>query len=103
MILPLNFYLILAAIIFSFGLFGVLTRRSIVIIIMCIELMFNAVNINFVAFSSYLGLAPVRGQIFAIFVMLISAVEMGVGMGIALLLYKNRTTVEVNRINLMRW
>lgn len=103
MTLTLNHFLVLSAALFCIGLYGALTRRSVVIIVMCIELMFNAVNINLVAFAYFLGLAQLRGQVFAIFVMVVSACEMGIGMGIALLLYRNRQTVEVDKINLMKW
>lgn len=101
--LTLNQVLGLSALIFAIGLFGALTRKSIVIVVMCIELMFNAVNINLVAFSYFLGLEALRGQAFAIFVMVVSACELGLCMGIAILLYRNRATVEVDKINLMKW
>lgn len=103
MTLTLNHFLVLSATLFCIGLYGALTRKSVVIIVMCIELMFNAVNINLVAFAYFLGLSQLRGQVFAIFVMVVSACEMGIGMGIALLLYRNRQTVEVDKINLMKW
>lgn len=103
MALTLNHFLVLSAALFCIGLYGALTRKSVVIIVMCIELMFNAVNINLVSFAYFLGLPQLRGQVFTIFVMVVSACEMGVGMGIALLLFRNRQTVEVDKINLMKW
>lgn len=93
----------LAAGVFTIGLFGALTRKSVVIVVMCIELMFNAVNMNLVAFAYFSGLAELRGQAFAVFVMVVSAAEMGLAMAIAILLYRNRATVEVNKINLLKW
>ena len=95
--------LLLGAGIFSLGLLGALTRKSVIIMVMCIELMFNAVNINLVAFAYYSGLTSLRGQAFAVFVMVVSACEMGLAMAIAILLYRNKGTVEVNKANLMKW
>lgn len=103
MTITLNQVLMLAAGLFSIGLFGALTRRSVVIMVMCIELMFNAVNLNFVAFAYFSGLPQVRGQVFAVFIMVVSAAEMGLAMAIAILLYRNKATVEVNKINLLKW
>lgn len=95
--------LFLSAGLFSIGLLGALTRKSVIIVVMCIELMFNAVNINLVAFAYFSGLQALRGQAFAIFIMVVSAVEMGLAMAIAILLYRNKGTVEVNKANLMKW
>ncbi len=101
--ITLNQVLILSAILFSIGTFGALTRKSIVIVVMCIELMFNAVNLNFVGFAFFSGLESLRGQVFAIFVMVVSAAELGLCMAIAIMLYRNRATVQVDRINMMKW
>jgi NADH-quinone oxidoreductase subunit K len=101
--ITLNQVLALAAALFSVGLFGALTRKSVIIVVLCIELMFNAVNINLVAFTFFSGFTALRGQAFAIFVMVVSAAEMGLAMAIAILLYRNRATVEVDKINLMKW
>lgn len=101
--ITLNQVLILAATMFTIGLYGALTRKSIVIVVMCVELMFNAVNLNLVAFSYFTGLAALRGQAFAVFVMVVSACELGLCMAIAILLYRNRATIEVDRINIMKW
>lgn len=95
--------LLLAAGIFSIGLLGALTRKSVIIVVMCIELMFNAVNINLVSFAYFSGVAALRGQVFAIFIMVVSACEMGLCMAIAILLYRNKGSVEVNKANLMKW
>ncbi len=101
--ITLNQVLILAAALFAIGLYGALTRKSVVIVVMCIELMFNAVNLNLVAFSFFTGLSALRGQAFAIFVMVVSACELGLCMAIAILLYRNRATVQVDEINMMKW
>ncbi len=101
--ISLSQMLILAAGVFSIGLLGALTRKSVIIVVMCIELMFNAVNINLVAFAFYSGLEAIRGQVFAIFIMVVSACEMGLAMAIAILMYRNKGTVEVNKANLMKW
>jgi NADH:ubiquinone oxidoreductase subunit K len=96
-------YLILAAILFCLGIFGLLTRRNAVGILMSIELMFNAVNINFVAFSRYLTPQYLTGQIFAIFIITIAAAEAAVGLAIVLLIYRNFRGIEVDKINFMKW
>ena len=96
-------YLILSAILFSLGIFGLLTRRNAVGVLMSIELMFNAVNINFVAFSRYLTPQYLTGQIFAIFVITIAAAEAAVGLAIVLLIYRNFRGIEVDKINFMKW
>ena len=99
----LNQMLILAAGVFSIGLLGALTRKSVIIVVMCIELMFNAVNINLVAFSFYSGLEALRGQVFAIFIMVVSACELGLCMAIAIMLHRNRETVAVDELDVMKW
>ena len=94
-------YLILSAALFTIGIIGVLTRRNIMIILMSIELMMNAVNINLIAFSSHLG--HVTGQIFAIFVITVAAAEAAVGLGIVIAMFKNKETMNINEIDLMKW
>lgn len=98
---PLEYYLILSAIIFSIGSIGVLTRRNAIIIFMCIELMLNAVNISLVAFSAFLG--DSTGQIFVFFVMAVAAAEAAVGLAIVLALFRNKKTVYVDEINILKW
>ncbi|CBE69780.1 MAG TPA: NADH-quinone oxidoreductase subunit NuoK [Patescibacteria group bacterium] len=100
---PLSYYLILSVILFGIGMFGALTRRNAVGILMALELMFNAVNLNFVAFSRYLPQALMQGQIFAIFVITVAAAEAAVGLAIVLGLYRNFQTINVDEINLMKW
>lgn len=99
----LTHYVILSSILFCVGIFGVLTRRNAVAILMSIELMFNAVNINFVAFSKFVTPGEFIGQIFAIFVITIAAAEAAVGLAIVLLIYRNFKGINVDNINLMKW
>ncbi len=99
----LTHYLILSAILFCLGIFGLLTRRNAVGVLMSIELMFNAANINFVAFSRYITPQYLTGQVFAIFVITIAAAEAAVGLAIVLLLYRNFRGIEVDKINYMKW
>ena len=94
-------YLILAAAIFTVGVVGVLTRRNIMIILMSIELMMNAVNINLIAFSRHFD--QVTGQVFAIFVITVAAAEAAVGLGIVIAMFKNKETMNINEIDLMKW
>jgi NAD(P)H-quinone oxidoreductase subunit 4L len=99
----LEHYLILSAVLFSIGLYGALAKRNIIIILMCIELMLNAVNISMVAFSRFVTPVILTGQIFAIFVMVVAAAEAAVGLAIVIALYRNRETIESTKIDLMKW
>ncbi len=94
-------YLALSAALFSIGLIGVMVRRNIIIVLMSIELMLNAVNINLAAFSSQLHEAT--GQVFAIFIIAVAAAEAAVGLGIILAFYRNKETLNVDEMNIMRW
>src|SRR6056297_3281065 len=96
-----EYYLLLSAAIFCIGLFGVLTRRNALIFLMSVELMLNAANINFVAFSWYHG--DLTGQVFALFTTAIAAAEVAVGLGIILVLYRNFKDVDVTKATTMRW
>jgi len=96
-------YLALAAILFSIGLFGVLTRRNVIGILMSLELMFNAANINFVAFNKYIITDGLTGQIFAIFIIVVAAAEAVVGLAIVLLIYRNWQGIDMDHINIMKW
>ena len=104
---PLTYFQLLSAALFSIGLYGVLARRSAVLIVMSIELMLNAVNINLIAAASHLegegSFLNFDGQIIAIFVITIAAAEVGLALAIILRMYRNRATVDVNEINLMKW
>ncbi len=99
----LNQFLILAAALFAMGVYGLLVRRNIVLILLSVELMLNAVNINLVAFESVLVTSDAIGQIFAIFVITIAAAEVGIGLAIVLLIFRNRRSANVDDLNLMRW
>jgi NADH:ubiquinone oxidoreductase subunit K len=96
-------YLSLSAILFAIGFFGVLTRRNAIGILMSIELMFNAVNINFVAFNRYITPTEFTGQVFAVFTIVIAAAEATVGLAIVLLIYRNFRDIFVDNINFMKW
>ena len=99
--IPLEYYLILTAIIFLIGTIGVLTRRNAIIIFMCVELMLNSVNLTLVAFSQYLG--NVEGQILMLLVMTVAAAEAAIGLAIILALFRNKQTIYVDEIRLLKW
>ncbi len=98
---PLEYYLILSAVIFLIGAIGVLTRRNAIIIFMCIELMLNSVNLTLVGFSQYLG--DMAGQIMVLMVMTVAAAEAAIGLAIVLALFRNKQTVYLDEVNLMKW
>ena len=98
--IALNNYLILSAILFSIGTIGVLTRRNAIVIFMCVEMMLNAVNLTFIAFSRYLG--NIDGQVFVFFVMTVAAAEAAVGLALMIAFFKNRESIDVEDINLMK-
>jgi NADH-quinone oxidoreductase subunit K len=102
MSIPLNWFLVLAAGLFCIGLYGVLARRNAIGILMGVELMLNAVNINLVAFWRYLHPARLTGQIFAIFVFAVAAAEVAVGLALVIAIYRNRDTVVVEEIDLLK-
>jgi NADH:ubiquinone oxidoreductase subunit K len=99
----LEHYLILAAALFAIGLYGALAKRNAVIILMSIELMLNAVNIAMVAFSRYITPLQLTGQVFAIFVMVVAAAEVAVGLAIIIAIYRHRQTIDATKIDLMKW
>ena len=99
----LSLPLIFSAVLFSTGVYGVLARRNGVMVLMSIELMLNAVNINLVAFSQFLKESLLTGQVFALFVITVAAAEIGIGLAIVILIYRNRETVNVDEINLLKW
>lgn len=100
MITPTH-YMLLSAALFIIGVIGVMVRKNIIIIFMSIELILNAVNINLVAFSNHLQNAI--GQVFAVFVIVVAAAEAAVGLGIILAFYRNKETVNIDEMNVMRW
>ncbi|GAX59401.1 NADH dehydrogenase I chainK [Candidatus Scalindua japonica] len=101
MTVPLTWYLILSGILFSIGAVGVLIKRNALVIFMCIELMLNAVNLAFVTFSRQQD--SMDGQIFVFFVMTVAAAEAVVGLAIIIALFRNKATVNVDDINIMKW
>jgi NADH:ubiquinone oxidoreductase subunit K len=98
----LEHYLILSAILFVIGLYGALSKRNAIVIMMCIEIMLNAVNIAMVALSRYITPELLTGQVFAIFIMVVAAAEAAVGLAIIISIYRNRETIETSDIDLMK-
>jgi NADH-quinone oxidoreductase subunit K len=98
--IPLSYYLILSGIVFLTGVIGVLLRRNIIIILLSVELMLNATNINFVAFSQYLH--DVAGQVFVFFALTVAAAEVAVGLAIIIAIFRARNTLNVDQVNLMK-
>lgn len=99
--IPIAFYLALAAIIFSVGLYGIMTQRSGIRILMCVELMLNAANLNLVVFSSYHN--DLTGQVFALFSIALAACEAAIGFAILMALYRMKDTISLDHINILRW
>jgi len=93
--------LLFAALLFSAGIYGVLARRNAVMVLMAIELMLNAVNLNLVAFAA--NLKDVSGQIFALFVIAVAAAEVGIGLALVILLFRNRASINVDEVDLLKW
>lgn len=103
MTIGLTHYLALSAILFSIGIYGVFSKRNAVIILMCIEIMLNAVNIALVAFSRFVTPVAMTGQVFTIFVLVVAAAEAAVGVGIIMAIFRRRSSINVTDINLMKW
>ncbi len=101
--IPLQWYLIVAAALFCIGLYGALVRRNAVAILMGVELMLNAVNINLVAFWRYITPTNMNGQVFAIFIIALAAAEAAVGLALFIAIYRTRDTVNVEEINLLKF
>ena len=103
----LSKFLVIGALLFIIGVAGVLTRRNIIVIFMSIELILNAANLNFIAFSRYLqetgNVNAVAGQIFSVFVIVVAAAEAAIGLGIVIALYRNKETIWVDEIDLLKW
>jgi NAD(P)H-quinone oxidoreductase subunit 4L len=100
-VIRLPMVLFFSAALFSIGVYGVLARRNAVLILMSIELMLNAVNINLIGFSNLWK--DLAGQVFALFVIAVAAAEVGIGLAIVILIYRNRETINVNEVNLLKW
>lgn len=101
--MPIQWVLLLSSFLFAVGVYGVLARRNAVIVLMSIEVMLNAVIINLVAFNALLREMHMIGQVFALFIITIAAAELGVGLAIVILVYRNRTTVSIDEVSLMKW
>ncbi len=99
--ITLNWYLTLSALLFSMGVIGFLFRRNAIMMLMCVELMLNSVNITLVAFSQYLG--DVSGQILVFFVMAVAAAEAAVGLALVIAIFRNKLTIDVTKINLFKY
>ena len=98
-----NQFLVLAALLFSIGVSGVLVRRNAVLVLLSIELMLTAVNINLVAFGSAIADDLIAGQVFALFVIAVAAAEVGIGLAIVVLIFRNRSSANVDELDLMKW
>ena len=101
--IPLSWFLILAAALFCVGLFGVLTRKNAVAILMGVELMLNAVNINLLAFWRYRTPEDIAGQVFVVVIFAVAAAEVAVGLALIISVYRRRKTVVANNLNLLKW
>ena len=105
MTIGLEHYLVLSSILFCIGMFGVLAKRNVIMILMCIEIMLNAANITLVAFSRFLvpDVVVLTGQVFVVFVVVVAAAEVAVGLALVIALYRSRETVDAMEIDLMKW
>ncbi|MCL6495612.1 MAG: NADH-quinone oxidoreductase subunit NuoK [Ignavibacterium sp.] len=101
MTITIEYYLILSAFMFLVGVAGVLTRRNAIVVFMCIELMLNSANLTMIAFASYLGSSV--GQLFVFFVMTVAAAEAAVGLAIIIAIFRNKLTVNIDEINILKW
>jgi len=101
--IPISWYLILSAALFSIGLFGVLARRNAIAILLGVELMLNAVNINLVAFWRYGDVTQMAGQVFAIIVFAVAAAEVAVGLALVISVYRSRKTVVADELDMLKW
>ena len=101
--LKLIYFLIISAILFGIGIYGVLTKRHLIHVLLSVELILNAVLINLVAFSSFTTPDKITGQMFAVFVIVVAACEVGVGLAIILSVYRKKRTVDINNVNILKW
>ena len=99
----LEHYLVLSSALFAIGLYGALSKKNTIVILMCVEIMLNGVNIAMVAFSRYVTPVLLTGQVFAIFIMVVAAAEAVVGLAILIAIYRNRQTIFTDKIDLMKW
>jgi len=101
--LKLIYFLIISAVLFGIGIYGVLTKRHLIHVLLSVELILNAVLINLVAFSSFTTPDKITGQMFAVFVIVVAACEVGVGLAIILSVYRKKRTVDINNVNILKW
>ncbi len=101
--LTINYFLWVGAALFCIGIFGLVTSRNAVRVLMSIELLLNAVNLNFLAFSSFIDPVNIRGQVFTVFIISVAAAEAAIGLAIVLAIYRNRNTIDMENFNLLRW
>lgn len=101
--LSLHHYLLLSALLFCIGLFGALSKKNAIGILLCIEIMLNAININLVAFTKYLTPGDITGQVFAVFVIIVAACEIAVGLALIIAIYRDRSHIEVDKLNWLKW
>jgi len=99
--ISINYFLVLSAILFSLGVFGVLTRKNAIVVFMCVELMLNAVNLTFIALSRHLG--NMDGQVFVFFVMAVAAAEAAVGLALMITFFRNRESLDIDDANTLKW
>lgn len=101
--MQLQYFLLVAAALFCIGIYGLVTSRNAIRVLMSIELLLNSVNLNLMAFSNFLDPESIRGQVFAVFVISIAAAEAAVGLAIVLAIYRNRDTIDMAQFNLLKW
>ncbi len=101
--MQLEYFLLLAAALFCIGIYGLINSRNAVRVLMSIELLLNAVNLNLMAFSNFLDSTAIKGQVFTVFVIAVAAAEAAVGLAIVLVIYRNRDTVDMEQFNLLKW
>ncbi|MBV9388995.1 MAG: NADH-quinone oxidoreductase subunit NuoK [Chroococcidiopsidaceae cyanobacterium CP_BM_ER_R8_30] len=101
--MQLQYFLLLSAALFCIGIYGLITSRNAVRVLMAIELLLNSVNLNLMAFSNFLDTEAIRGQVFTVFVITVAAAEAAVGLAIVLTIYRNRDTVDMEQFNLLKW
>lgn len=101
--LQLQYFLLLGAALFCIGIYGLISSRNAVRVLMSVELMLNAVNLNLMGFSNFLDPQNIKGQVFTVFVITVAAAEAAVGLAIILAIYRNRETIDMEQFNLLRW
>ena len=103
MVIQLQYILLLAAALFCIGIYGLITSRNAVRVLMSIELLLNSVNLNLMGFSNFLDPDDIKGQVFTVFVLTVAAAEAAVGLAIILAIYRNRDTIDMEQFNLLKW